>query len=130
MPYTKKNGSKAGKKAKDQRQGSSGEKKDKEHKGATTEERAARQMIEPQEALVERELAAVPGFHDEHGAQPGKRPFPVVGIGASAGGSKRSKNFSRTYPKTAQWLTWSYPIRTRAAQAFFRTSSSAGRTSR
>lgn len=98
MPYTKKNGSKAGKKAKDQRQGSSGEKKDKEHKGATTEERAARQMIEPQEALVERELAAVPGFHDEHGAQPGKRPFPVVGIGASAGG----RSARRIFPERTQ----------------------------
>ena len=44
-------------------------------------------------------------------------PFPIVGVGASAGGSKRSRNCSRSFRPTREWRSCSSSISTRRIPA-------------
>jgi len=110
MPDTKKTGSKTGKKTKDEKQGRSAEKMDKKQKGApkaeqspvtTVPHRSPRKKSNPQPALVKRKASTVPVVHAESEAQPEKKPFPIVGIGASAGGLEALEEFFQNVPKNS-----------------------------
>jgi len=108
MPDTKKNGSKAGKKGRDRSRGRSGEKKDQKLQGARKSEpgsvpttRPSGKKADSRRAPVEPNVAAVPLIHDEPEAQPDKKPFPVVGIGASAGGLEALEEFFQNVPKNS-----------------------------
>jgi len=99
MPDTKKSRSKAGKKAQDQKQGRSGEKKEKKQRATPKAEQSSGKIIKSPKALVEPKGTAAPALHEEPGTHTEKRLFPVIGIGASAGGLEALEEFFQNVPK-------------------------------